>query len=225
MNPNDQNQSSAVILLVKVPSKITSAEKAKNVLLQDVQGGWTESGNDAMQLYCVDGQEHVFYIFERWKDMEALQFHFQQPYAQGAFELQTADLSEPAELNYLMEHWPAAYPHAKPAATPPLTTVITVFVVLPGSEAAFVGLFEEFVPHVRTQSGNAGYDFYSVIDKPQSFVLHQRWENQSFLDAHNRAQHTSDFLKSLSPLLQMPLSDCILHVTDISSPAPARSAG
>lgn len=219
MNPNDQNQSSVITLLVKVPVKVSSMERAKAALMQDVQGAWTEPGNYKMELYSVDGQEHIFCIFERWKDLESLHWHFQQPYVQGAVELQKSDLAEPAEMNYLMDHWPVLPDEIQRDPRRPFSTVITSFEVLPGTEMVFVALFEAFVPLVRAQSGNVDYHFYSVIGKPQSFVLYERWESQSCLDAHNRLPHTPAFLNSLSGLLQMPLSDCILHVTDLSSAA------
>ena len=216
MNADDQKSSAIVTLLVKVPAKLSSVHIAKAALIEDMRGAWTEPGNYKMELYNANGQEEIFYLFERWKDLESLEFHFKQPYTQGAIELQKVDLSAPVEINYLKDLWPGVQNEVYAESYRPLTTIITSFEVIPGMEKAFTELFQEFVPLVRAQSGNYDYNFHSVIGKPQSFVLYERWEHQSDLDAHKSLQPTSAFSNRIAPLLQAPLSDCVLFATGIS---------
>lgn len=217
MQSKDQNntEGAEVVLFVKVSAKPASVEKARQALLDDVNGARTEDGNIRMELYQADGQPDNFYLFERWKNRPALEHHFAQPYTAGAFELQKQDLTAPIEMNYLTELWPdesssSREPHRQ------LTTLIVPFETKPGCAGQFMSLFESFVPLVRQEAGNINFHLLKVNDSENRFVLYERWENQQSLDNHNQLTSTSELVAAVTLLVTKPVFDFILFARDIS---------
>ncbi|GAA4154258.1 hypothetical protein GCM10022217_11070 [Chryseobacterium ginsenosidimutans] len=211
----DNNNQNEVILFVKVASKTESISKAKDALLSDVYGARTEAGNYKMELYSAEGHPNNFYLFERWKDQVSLEEHFKHPYTSAAFDLQKNDLTEPIQMNYLIDLWPL---NDKPVKENhrPLTTLIVPFETKPGKEEALVALFEKFVPLVRQEPGNIEFHFHKVTGNKNLFVLYERWETQKDLDQHNKQQTTVDLVENVEPLLEGNVLDSILFVKDIS---------
>jgi quinol monooxygenase YgiN len=205
----------AVTLFVKAAAKSGSVTKAREALLADVNGARTEAGNLKMELYQAPGEPDNFYLIERWQNQLALENHFIKPYTAGAFDLQKADLTAPIEMIYLADLWPLEEDLQKQSHRP-LTTLIVPFETKPGKEEEFINLFESFVPMVRKEAGNAEFHFLKVNDSDNRFVLYERWENQSDLDAHNALPSTSELVNNVSPLLTRPVIDFVLVVKDIS---------
>lgn len=204
-----------VTLFVKVAAKPNSIAKANEALLADVLGARTEAGNYKMELYQAAGQPNNFYLFERWQNQAALEIHFTQPYTQGAFDLQNGDLTEPIEMNYLTELWPAGNEFQKEEHRP-LTTLIVPFETKPGKEKEFVSFFEAFVPLVRKEAGNVEFHFLKVNGADNRYILYERWESQMALDGHNTLVSTAALVNNIAPLLTKPVIDFVLFATDIS---------
>ncbi|WP_284653469.1 putative quinol monooxygenase [Flavobacterium terrisoli] len=210
-----QNKHNSVTLFVKVAAKAESQDKAKSALLDDVHGAWTESGNLKMELYEANNQPNSFYLFERWQDQASLENHFKQPYTTAAFDLQANDLTDPIEMNYLVDLWPLKE-DLKKQEHRALTTLIVPFEVSPGNGEKLVELFEKFVPIVRQERGNVEFHFHKVIGDDNLFVLYERWEKQEDLDHHNTQQTTIELVNKVGSLLKGTVLDSILFATDIS---------
>ncbi|UFH57270.1 putative quinol monooxygenase [Spirosoma sp. KNUC1025] len=218
MNSSEQIQNGdqqPVILFVRVAAKPESQQLARDALRADVLGARTEDGNIKMELYTVENEQDRFYLFERWQNQSALDNHFQQPYTQGAFDLQQDDLAEPIEMNYLEDVWPLSSKRQKQVHRP-LTTLIVPFETKPGCSDAFVDLFKEFVPLVRNETGNVEFHFHKVIGSTNRFVLYERWETQQDLDAHNQLPTTATLLNRITPLLTRSVIEFVLVAKDIS---------
>lgn len=204
-----------VILFVKVAAKPESQQRAQDALLADVLGARTEDGNSKMELYKAEHEPGSFYLFERWQSRSALDNHFQQPYTQGAFDLQKADLTEPIAMNYLEDLWPLSTLSQKQFHRP-LTTLIVPFETKPGCSDPFIDLFREFVPLVRKEPGNVEFHFHQVMGSENRFVLYERWETPDDLDTHNQQPTTATLLDRITPLLTRPVADFVLVARDIS---------
>jgi len=216
MKTKDQTiaaQEEIVTLFVKVAAKPGSADTAREALNADVNGARTESGNYKMELYQVEGDTDNFYLIERWQNQAQLEYHFSQPYTAGAFALQKNDLNEPIQMNYLTDLWPTAQNLQKETHRP-LTTLIVPFEIKPGSADAFISLWQQFVPAVRNEPGNVDFHFHRVNGSETTFVLYERWENQSDLDAHNQLATTAEMIDAITPLLSKPVMEFILFVKD-----------
>ncbi|RZJ72554.1 putative quinol monooxygenase [Flavobacterium sp.] len=205
-----------VTLFVKVKAKSGSISKAKSVLLSDVRGAWTESGNLKMELYSAEENPDTFYLFERWENQAALENHFVQPYTKGAFDLQNGDLDAPIEMNYLTELFPKNEKLQKEAHRP-LTTLLVDFKTKPGNGAALQSLFKEFVPIVRNENGNVEFHFYKVNGNDERFVLYERWESQAALDAHNQSATTAKLVSAVSELIFGTVQQSVIFADDISN--------
>ena len=214
MNTKNQN-TDTVTLFVKLFVKTESNEKAKQALLADVHGAWSEEGNYKMELYDATAKPNVFYLFERWKNQTVLENHFKQPYTQGAFDLQKADLMAPIEMNYLTDLWPVNETLKKEEHRA-LTTLIVPFEVKPGNGPRIIELFEKFVPLVRQEQGNIEFNFHSVKGNDNLFVLYERWENHQYLEAHNKLETTGELVDNVGKLINGTVLGSVLFATDIS---------
>jgi len=218
MKTEDQTISAieeVITLLVKVSAKPGSVAKAREALFADVRGARTESGNYKMEIYQADGDTDSFHLIERWQNQAQLEYHFVQPYTAGAFALQQNDLTEPIQMIYLTDLWPTAQ-NLQKVHHRPLTTLIVPFEVKPGkADAAFIDLWEPFVAAVRNEPGNVDFHFHRVKDSDTSFVLYERWESQSDLDAHNQLASTAAMIEAITPLLTKPVIEFVLFVKDI----------
>jgi len=210
-----QTNQNIVTLFVKVAAKAASKDKAKLALLDDVHGAWTETGNLKMELYQANNQQNSFYLFERWKDQSSLENHFKQPYTIGAFDLQENDLTDPIQMNYLVDLWPLKENLSKQNHKA-LTTLIVPFEVQPGNGDKLIELFEKFVPLVRQEPGNVEFHFHKVTGNDNQFVLYERWENQSYLDNHNKQETTARLVSNVGPLIAGTVLESILFANDIS---------
>lgn len=204
-----------IILFVKVAAKPSSVSTAHEALLADVYGARTEAGNFKMELYQADGEPNNFYLFERWQNKVELENHFKQPYTQGAFNLQKADLIAPIEMNYLTDLWPTEQ-NVEKQFHRPLTTLIVPFDTKPGEQEVFIRLFESFVPLVRKETGNVEFHLHRVKGSDTRFVLYERWESQHDLDAHNQLLTTNELVTAVAPLLTKPVGEFVLFAKDIS---------
>ncbi|MFB9076153.1 putative quinol monooxygenase [Flavobacterium procerum] len=210
------NNTDTVTLFVKLFVKSESNAKARQALLADVHGAWSEEGNYKMELYDAAEKPNVLYLFERWKNQAALENHFKQPYTVGAFDLQKADLVKPIEMNYLTDLWPLVNETLKKEEHRALTTLIVPFEVKPGNGPQIIELFEKFVPLVRQEQGNVEFSFHSVKGSDNLFVLYERWENQQNLEAHNKLETTGELVDSVGKLINGTVLGSVLFVTDIS---------
>lgn len=207
--------SDTVTLFVKVIAKPESTDKTENALLEDVHGAWTEKGNVKMELYEANEKPGEFFLFERWSHQSALESHFNQPYTQGAFDLQKSDLLAPIEMNYLTDLWPLEKDVIKQTHKP-LTTLIVTFKVKKGNGPALVKLFEKFVPLVRKEKGNVEFHFHSVKGNDNLFVLYERWESQNDLNQYNQQQTTAELVNNVSQLIEGTVIESVLFLNDIS---------
>ncbi len=205
-----------VTLLVKVAAKPSSEAKAKKALQQDVQGAWSEAGNYKMELYNDRKLTADFYLVERWESRAMLEAHFNKEYTKAAFALANGDLRLPIEMNYLTELWPDERQRIKVVHHPRVTLIVR-FITKGGQENRIVELFKSFVPLVRKEQGNMDFHFHTVEGNKSEFILYERWENQSALDAHNLLDSTKKIVSDLKEVLAAPIQTMIIQADDISN--------
>lgn len=81
-----------------------------------------------------------------------------------------------------------------------------IFLVLPDNVGEAEQLFSELQRHSRKDDGCIHYDFYSDLDDPCRFVLHEQWRDSSALAEHNTREHVVSFVAAIAPLLAAPFT-------------------
>lgn len=61
-------------------------------------------------------------------------------------------------------------------------------------------LTAELVAATREEPGNIEYEFFSALDDPGRFHLHEAWESQEAIDAHSASAHLATFFGAAAEL-------------------------
>ena len=73
-----------------------------------------------------------------------------------------------------------------------------------GKEREFETLFNEFKAQVRlNEPGNEYYDLYRCLKEPGSYVVMERYHDQTALDAHGKSAHGALFFPKIRALLEV----------------------
>ncbi|GAB3791692.1 hypothetical protein GCM10028819_00550 [Spirosoma humi] len=62
-----------------------------------------------------------------------------------------------------------------------------------GAEANLKNALRELVLDVRTEPACQLYELYESVDHPERFVMHERWNDEAGLLAHNQMAHMKAF--------------------------------
>jgi quinol monooxygenase YgiN len=62
-----------------------------------------------------------------------------------------------------------------------------------GSEADLKAGLLELVEHVRTEEACQLYELYESTEHPERFIMHELWDDEAGLEAHNKMPHMSAF--------------------------------
>jgi quinol monooxygenase YgiN len=71
-----------------------------------------------------------------------------------------------------------------------------------GHEAEVASMLAEHVAAVRAESGNQLFEAASLIDRPGSFFVYERYRDEEAFEAHLSSPHSVDFNLRLSPLVE-----------------------
>lgn len=97
--------SKEVVVMLDLHFKSGSTGIVVKKLIPAIHRTRAEPGNIEFQFYKAQGSEDRFVIFERWKDQEALEWHWKQPYTRETIELFNEHLvnvlSESENVRYL----------------------------------------------------------------------------------------------------------------------------
>ncbi|WP_460975560.1 putative quinol monooxygenase [Spirosoma knui] len=71
--------------------------------------------------------------------------------------------------------------------------VFATITAKPGTETAMREGLLELVEQVRTEDACQLYELYQSLEHPERFIMHERWDDQAGLDAHNQMPHMHAF--------------------------------
>lgn len=168
-------------MLVKI--KVTQPqlrEEFEQALEWDVAGAHTEKGNIAMELYQDKTDPNTYLIYEIWENRAALYHHFTEPWTQAAFAA-GAKAQAQTEFIYLRDLDPLPEGQRKhPSDTNmEVDDLIVFFEVKPEERDRFVKQFRDLTVRSRKEKGTLAFHLYEVVDKPNHFVLYERWTSEA----------------------------------------------
>ncbi len=71
--------------------------------------------------------------------------------------------------------------------------VFATITARPGAESDLKSGLLELVTQVRTEPACQLYELYQSTEQPERFIMHERWDNEAGLQAHNQMPHMQAF--------------------------------
>lgn len=68
----------------------------------------------------------------------------------------------------------------------------------------FLELAKTMIKKSRLETGCLTYKLLNEIDKPNQFIIYEKYVNEKAIELHNSSEHLEIFLKSVSALLLAP---------------------
>jgi quinol monooxygenase YgiN len=112
--------------------------------------------------------------------------------------------------------------HAEDTVNTPVY-VVTYFEVAPAAAAQTAGLAGKYAATSRKEPGNAAFDMFEEIGRPNRFAFFEAWRDKNALDAHNASTSGTAFHNELQPLMVSPFS--VRSFSGLSVAAPSGSGG
>lgn len=211
-----QRTNERITMLVTFNVKDGQQEAFKAALIGDKNGALAEKGNVSMELYQHRDKPNTFYLFERWKNQKVLDGHFQKPYIKKVLELNKTALTSPLEILYLNDIAPLPKTEIKgPTVNDTPITLICIFKVKNGMQETFVNQFQKSVANSRPEAGNIDFFFHTVPSDNTTFILYERWRNQSALDYHFEQPYTKELFDMFTRTLPEPAANYLNYVVEI----------
>ncbi|MFT6924786.1 MAG: quinol monooxygenase YgiN [Psychromonas sp.] len=166
--------------IVKFNVKPEHIQTFKSALVEHKQNTQKETHFVAMRIYVDNHNSHLFFIYERFEDQQAVDFHITQPYTVKFGELLDAALAKPAEVFNLGETNPA--PIALKAANPEdeLFNLFFIFKIKNGNRVRLLKQFEDHVRCTRQEEqGNLLFDLYTVEGDANTLAVYEHWRKES----------------------------------------------
>ena len=88
----------------------------------------------------------------------------------------------------------------------PVVAIDPIFLVQPDKIDEAASMFSELQYHSRADDGCIQYDFYTDLDDPCRFILHEQWRDSLALADHNTLEHVVTFVAAITPLLSAPFT-------------------
>lgn len=92
-------------------------------------------------------------------------------------------------------------------------TVIWQTRAKPGKEADLKAFITAAITPSRSDPGNIDYDAHQVDGDPGAFVIYERWETRSDLDAHLGAPRMTELVPRMLELIDGSIEDGITILT------------
>ncbi len=71
--------------------------------------------------------------------------------------------------------------------------VFAAITALPGAETNVKNGLLDLIPHVRAETACQLYELYESTEHPERFIMHELWDDEAGLLAHNQMPHMKAF--------------------------------
>lgn len=167
--------------IIKIVVKPEYAAEVQTALLENKIETIHEAGNLEMRLFVDKKRANVFFIYERWKDQEALTIHHLLPHNEKVVSLMKYSL-ESYEAYDLEETKPAPLYEANPKKASPsddVFAIIFIFKIDPQFREKLLKRFETHVAQSREEEGNLLFDLYTIKGHDDTLCIYEFWRKES----------------------------------------------
>lgn len=153
-------------------------------------------GNQLFRALQRIGRTNHFVILETWDSAGMKAAHADSAYAVQFRESLEPLLLSPPDLRSHSDLFTAEAANIGPGGV----FVVTHVDVLPPYTDTGISLINSLVSESRGEMGNARFDVWSIVGRPNHMTVVEAWESLSARERHVTAPHTRAFRSSLSPL-------------------------
>ncbi len=174
----------------------SATERATQILSSYAEASLDADGNQLFYALQRIGRSNHFAIVETWGTNETQDTHANSEYAN-----QFRDSLEPLLLSPPDERLHSNLFTAEGASVASAGVFVVTHVdVLPPYTDTAVTLLNTLVSESRGEWGNARFDVWSTVDRPNHMTMIEVWDSLDARERHVTAAHTKAFRSSLSPL-------------------------
>ena len=157
------------------PQSITEFMEACN---HSVIESRKEAGNIEMKLFADDKKSNVFYVYSRWDNRAAYEFHKTLAHSRNIAKVAKATLKNAPEIMPLGLTLPAVVRGRKHVnSEDKVETLFFTFKIKDGYRDRIIKRFETHVKHSRNEEGNLIFEFYTIDGDENTFVVYEEWRN------------------------------------------------
>jgi quinol monooxygenase YgiN len=212
--PERVRKSHGPALLVTFQAHLQTAGEMLEALREDARQAVNEPGAITFELYRSNSDPTVFFLFERWRDEEAMTAHLEQPHTRRVLDLAPKALTTPMTMQRLDDLSPLPESMLRSARREVgEVALMVVFEVKPEGCDAFERQFAVSIAHSRPEQGNLAFHLHRIPTQPRAYVLYERWANQAALDFHFAQPYTRELFTLFDRVLVKPVAQSIVFVT------------
>lgn len=188
----DTNSNKMFNLLAKFEVQPQSISEFKEAAIHSVYESRKEAGNIEMRFFADNKKNNVFYVCSRWDNGAAYEYHKNLPHSKNIAKVAKATLIAPPDLIPLGLTQPTTVRGTKQAHAEDKTeSVFFIFEAKDGYRNRIIERFETQVKESRSEDGNLLFEFYTIDDKANTFVVFEQWRNKSDLfDIHLNTEYS-----------------------------------
>nr|WP_320118893.1 antibiotic biosynthesis monooxygenase [uncultured Marinifilum sp.] len=165
-------------LLAKFTVKPQSVPEFMEACVHSLKESRKEAGNIEMKLFADKKKSNVFYVYSRWDNAVAYEFHKTLPHSKNIANVAKATLVKVPEIMPLGATLPATVRGAKQVnSEDQVETLFFIFKIKEGYRDRIIKRFETHVEHSRTEEGNLLFEFYTIEGDENTFLVYEKWRN------------------------------------------------
>lgn len=178
-----------------------------------------EPGNIEMHMFQDPSNPANFYVFGRNEGGAAQEAHTAEVAKRGIEAKVEGTLAEPPVTRVLGQTKPEPGPLRKTADDGDDEQVLFfIFTVAQGQRDRVISQFEKHVTETLKEDGCLLFDFYTVENAPETFVVYERWRNAAALwEVHMTSPYAQETGGLLEEVVSGDLKDLITLVREVGA--------
>lgn len=216
-NAQSTNSNKMFNLLAKFTVKPESISVFKAACIHSLTESRKEAGNIEMKLFADDNKDNVFYVYSRWDNKAAYEFHTTLPHSKNIAKVAKANLAKAPEITSLGLTSPATVRGTKQVNPEDREeTLFFIFKINEDYREGVIKRFETHVMHSRKEEGNLLFEFYTVEGDANTFVVYENWRSNSALtDIHLKTPYSEETGSLLSKAMIGDMNQYMNFVTEL----------
>ncbi len=218
-NAQDVNSNKMFNLLAKFTVKPEFISGFKEACIHSVYESRKEAGNIEMKLYADDNKDNVFYVYSRWDNRGAYEYHKTLPHSKNMAKVAKATLLTLPEIMTLGLTQPVTVRGTKQVNTDDQEeTLFFIFKIKDGYRDKIIKRFQTHVEKSRTEAGNLLFEFYTIDGDENTFVVYENWRNKSVLfDVHLKTPYSEETGALMNEAMVGEMGQYMNFVTELVS--------
>lgn len=217
-NAQNLNSNKMYNLLAKFTVKQQSIPEFKEACIHSLKESRKEAGNIEMKLFSDDNKDNVFYVYSRWDNEAAYEYHKILPHSKNIAKVAKATLEKAPELMSLGLTLPATVRGMKQVNPEDQEeTLFFIFKIKDEYREDVIKRFETHIRHSRKEEGNLLFEFYTVEGNDNTFVVYENWRsNSALMDVHLKTSYSEETGALMEKAMVGAMDEYMNFVTELA---------